>query len=139
MDDHRHDTITHLAKAISIRDLLEQVKSRCPPDTLIPSLEWLRLQFWPKVPRTHAAIHYTGRLNVKFMVQQRQYRKHHEDSHYAAAIFRYERECAIRFKDHSTFLCIDDKHRAKVGEPGYPVAAVERGRRVIVALSGRPP
>ena len=62
VDDRRHDTVTHLAKAISIRDLLEQVKSRCPSDALIPSQEWLRLQFWPKVPRTHAAIHYTGRL-----------------------------------------------------------------------------
>ena len=67
------------------------------------------------------------------MIQQRQFRKHHEDSHYAAAVFRYEQECAIRFKEHSSFLCIDDKHRAKVGEPGYPVAAAERGRRVIVA------
>ena len=37
-------------------------------------------------------------------------------------------ECAIRFKEHSLFLCIDDKHKAKVGEPGYPVAAAERGR-----------
>jgi len=109
VDDRRHGTVTHLAKAISIRDLLEQVKSRCPPNTQVPSLEWLRLQFWPKIPRTHTAKHYTGRLNVKFMVQQRQFRKSHEDNHYAAAIFRYERECAIRFKEHSTFLCVDDK------------------------------
>lgn len=110
------------------------MKSRCPPNTLIPSQEWLRLQFWPKVPCTHSAIHYTGRLNVKFMIQQsRQFHKTHPDSHYAAAIFRYERECAIQFKEHSTFLCIDDKHNAKVGEPGYPVAAAERGRRVIIA------
>jgi len=29
-------------------------------------------------------------------------------------------------------VSIDDKHRLKVGEPGYPVAAVERGRRVMV-------
>ena len=29
-------------------------------------------------------------------------------------------------------LCIDDKHRLKVGEPGFPVAAAERGRKVIV-------
>ena len=48
VDDRRHDTVTHLAKAISIRDLLEQVKSRCPSDTLVPSQEWLRLQFWPR-------------------------------------------------------------------------------------------
>lgn len=29
-------------------------------------------------------------------------------------------------------LSIDDKHRLKVGEPGFPVAAAERGRRVMV-------
>jgi len=29
-------------------------------------------------------------------------------------------------------VSIDDKHRLKVGEPGFPVAAAERGRRVMV-------
>lgn len=38
----------------------------------------------------------------------------------------------MRFKDHSVFFSLDDKHRVKVGEPGFPVAAVERGRRVLV-------
>ena len=28
---------------------------------------------------------------------------------------------------------MDDKHTCKVGEPGYPVVAVDRGRKVIVA------
>jgi len=36
---------------------------------------------------------------------------------------------AIIVKEHCTMVSIDDKHR---GEPGYPVAAVERGRRVMV-------
>ena len=31
------------------------------------------------------------------------------------------------------FVCIDDKHKIKVGEPGYPVSAVERGQEVIVS------
>ena len=73
------------------------------------------------------------------MVQARQFRKSHPDSHYAAALFRYQREFAIKFKSHSTFVCLDDKHRAKVGEPGFPVAAVERGRRVIVGLDSSMP
>ena len=34
-----------------------------------------------------------------------------------------------------TFGCIDDKHRVKVGEPNFPVAAVERGKEVIVSLN----
>ena len=33
------------------------------------------------------------------------------------------------------FVCLDDKHRIKVGEPvlGYLVAATERGRQVLIA------
>ena len=27
---------------------------------------------------------------------------------------------------YSTFACIDDKHRIKIGEPGAPVASAER-------------
>ena len=28
-------------------------------------------------------------------------------------------------------VCIDDKHRLKVGEPGFPVATAERGQKVV--------
>ena len=43
------------------------------------------------------------------------------------------REFAARFHENSVFTSLDDKHQIKVGEPNYPVAAAERGRRVIVA------
>ena len=89
VDERRHGNVTHLARAISIRDLIEQVKARCPEGTLIPSHEWCRLQFWPKT-RTHMSLHHTGKFALKFMIQQRQWRKEHEDSHYAAALFRLE-------------------------------------------------
>ena len=101
VDDRRHGEV-HLAKAISIRDLTEQVSHRCPPDTAIPSEEWLRLQFWPKTPKTRVSLQYTGRLNVRFMVQKRQFRKSHEDEHYASAIVRYLREYVIKLKDYCT-------------------------------------
>ena len=32
-------------------------------------------------------------------------------------------------------VCLDDKHRVKVGEPGLPVASVERGKKVLVSLN----
>lgn len=32
----------------------------------------------------------------------------------------------------TVFFLLDDKHRVKVGEPGFPVATAERGRRVLV-------
>ena len=41
----------------------------------------------------------------------------------------------MKYRDLATFLCIDDKHRVKVGEPNFPVSAVERGKEVIVSLN----
>lgn len=73
----------------------------------------------------------SGRLNVRFMVQ---FRKSHPDEHYAAALFRYMREFSVQYRTVTEMVCLDDKHRMKVGEPGYPVAAVERGRRVLVKV-----
>lgn len=69
------------------------------------------------------------------MVQSRQLRNNHIDNHYASALFRYLKELAIAFKDYSWLIFMDDKHRCKVGEPGYPVAAVERGKQVIVSCN----
>lgn len=34
-EERRHSEITHLARAISVRDLIEQVFARCPPGTCI--------------------------------------------------------------------------------------------------------
>lgn len=132
VDDRRQSEVTHLGKAISIRDLIEQVGARCPADTAIPSEEWIRLQFWPKTPKARVSLQYTGWLKVHFMVQKRQFRKSYEDEHYAAAIFHYLREYVIRLKDYCMLVCIDDKHRLKVGEPGCPVATAGRGKRVLV-------
>lgn len=131
VNDRRHGTITHLALAISIRDFIAQVKVNSGnPGLLTPSEEWVRLQFWPKTPSSKAAMHYTGRLKVKFKIQQRQWRRDHVDSHYAAALFRYMREYALMVRDYCQFVCLDDKHKIKVGEPDCPVASAERGRRV---------
>ena len=69
---------------------------------------------------------------MKYMVQRRQFRKDHCDSHYAAAIFKYMREYTVMVREHCLFVCLDDKHQMKVGEPGYPVASAERGRRMMV-------
>lgn len=32
---------------------------------------------------------------------------------------------------------MDDKHRCKVGEPGMPIAAIERGKQVIETMTGK--
>ena len=44
-------------------------------------------------------------------------------------------EYAITFSRFSVFACLYDKHKVKVGEPGLPVAAAERGRQVLVHSS----
>ena len=121
MDDCRHGQVTHLARAISIRDFISQVKSLCPEGAAIPSEEWLRLQFWPKTPTARVSLQYTGRFKLKFMVQQRQWRFNHPDAHYAAACFRYIREYALLLREVCARL--DDKHKIKIGKSGYPVAA----------------
>ena len=132
--ERRHGQTTYMAKAISVRDLVQQVSQMCPGEPL-PSEQWVRLQFCPRNPRAKVASQYTSQFNVKMMIQKRQFRHDHIDAHYCAALFRYMREFAIRFRHLAIFASLDDKHRIKVGEPNYPVAAAERGRRVIVAES----
>lgn len=132
VDECRYDQIVHLATAISIKDLLRQIELMCLPNTPIPGKQWLRLQFWPKNPIYKNSLQYTGRLLLKFMVQAQQLHANHTDVHYASALFRYEKEFAIKFHDVSMLVFLDNKHQCKIGEPGYPVAAVDRGNQVIV-------
>ena len=54
VDGWCHGHVTHLANAISARDLIKQVKARCPEGTEIPSVSWLRFQFWPKSHHAHS-------------------------------------------------------------------------------------
>ena len=139
VDERRHDqvadgdAVVHLAAALSLRDLHEQVKKRCDENTPIPSRDWLRLQFWPRRINSSTCSRYYGTIKVKYMVQARQFRHQHIDMHYASALFRYLKEFCIKYRDDATMVCMDDKHSMKIGEPGYPVAAVERGKQVIVA------
>lgn len=43
---------------------------------------------------------------------------------------------ALKYKDHTQFMCQDDKCKVDVGEPGLPVAAVDRGKKVGFFTSG---
>ena len=132
--DRRHGDVSFMAKAISTRDLIAQVSQKCPEGCAIPSEKWVNLNFCPRNPRAKSSSHYSGRLEAKRMIQKRLFRKSHPDEHYCAALFRYQREFSLKYRDLTNFICIDDKHRVKVGEPGFPVAAAERGREVVVSL-----
>ena len=82
-------------------------------------------QFWPKNPTNKTALQFTGKLDVKFMVQARQLRKWHIDAHYCACLFRYLKSFSIKYRSNCQLIFMDDKHRCKIGEPGLPVATVE--------------
>ncbi|GBB99002.1 hypothetical protein RclHR1_33920001 [Rhizophagus clarus] len=68
VDKCRYGTVVHLTTAISVNDLLHQIKREYPSETLIPSTQWLQLQFWPKNPMWFS-LQFTDLLPLKFMVQ----------------------------------------------------------------------
>ena len=41
----------------------------------------------------------------------------------------------MKLRNVALFVCIDDKHRIKVGETGFALAEAEQGRQVIVSLN----
>ena len=96
VDDRRHSDVTHIANTISIRDFCDWVASRCPEGIAVPSVEWVRLQFWPKNHPHKSALHHTGKFKIRFRIQQRQWQKYYPDAHYAAGVLRYQREYAVR-------------------------------------------
>ena len=97
VDERRHSQVVHIAKAISVRDFKQQVEQRCSPETPFPCDELVQLQFVPAHKCYRSASKYTSFLQVKKQVQQRQWRKDHDDAHYGACIFRYMREYAVFF------------------------------------------
>ena len=65
------------------------------------------------------------------MAQKCQLRKYHEDAHYAFALFRHQKEMAIKYQSLATFASLDNKHQVPVGEPE---ASVEHGKKVLVGV-----
>ncbi|PKC59726.1 hypothetical protein RhiirA1_426666 [Rhizophagus irregularis] len=72
-------------------------------------------------------------VHLATAISTRQLRANHQDAHYALALFRYEKEFAVKFCEITNMIFLDDKHRCKVGKPGFPVAAIERGKKVVVS------
>ncbi|CAJ0895890.1 20155_t:CDS:2, partial [Entrophospora sp. SA101] len=120
--ERRYTTTLYMPIAMSVNDLLQTILERLrnkyngdiPPEIEIPSNEWVRLQFWPK--SEFARSRNTGRFRIRYKVQARQLRKFHVDAHYCAALWKYFCEFSIKFKDHTTLICADDKHKVPIGE-----------------------
>lgn len=124
--ERRHGNAMYMPIAISVNDLIDIIKNRLPPDSVIPSPSIVRLQFWPSNPYNHSAIKYTGRFEVKYAVQQRQLRGEHEDSKYCAVQFNLLKAFAVRYHEYVHFLSEDDKAIIPIGQPGKPVTSVQR-------------
>ena len=126
------EVVVNMAVAISAPSLYqkcktEALKSLSEEETL--SLSWFKLQFWPKNIRAHAALKYTGCFKIKYMMQKQMIHKQHNN---CACIYKYLQSMAVELRDISSFICTDDKHKIPIGEPGYPLSALPRGRRVLL-------
>ena len=81
VDERRHDptntngeVITHMATALNARTLYDEVVKQCPEGTDIPSKQWLKWQFWPRNAGDMSSRRYIGRIKVRYIVQDRQFR-----------------------------------------------------------------
>ena len=66
VDDIRHSNVTHLATAISVQDLKDQVAAQCTESTPVRSVEWLRLLPWLKLPPPRHLFTILGALTYVF-------------------------------------------------------------------------
>ncbi|XP_071122564.1 uncharacterized protein [Mytilus edulis] len=130
-DERRHG-IEHLAKYISVRDLINDVKNDIEPETPIPSESTVLFAFTPKNSYLNTSKLYKSKVPLQFKVQTRQLRLSHQDDHYCAAQYKYMREYAIMYREHVTFLSIDDKSKIDIGEPHQYVSTGVRGKKSLV-------
>ncbi|KAL3875452.1 hypothetical protein ACJMK2_033399 [Sinanodonta woodiana] len=122
-DERRHNT-EHISRFLSVRDMIEQVKSKVPEGTNIPSESSVLLAFL-----------YKGRVPIRLKVQTRQLRAQHQDDHYCSALFKYCRAYATQFRDISNFVCMDDKSKLDFGEPDLFTSTGVRGKKSIVPMN----
>ena len=133
-DERRHN-VAHLSQWLSLKDMIQQTKDKCPEDTAIPSKSLVRLQFTPRNPYSRSALNFTSRLPVQYKIQRRQLRVSHEDAHYCDPQFKYLKQYATMMQTSNNkivmFVC-DDKAKVPIGEPGVPISTGVRGKKSIM-------
>ncbi|XP_062580017.1 uncharacterized protein LOC134242028 [Saccostrea cucullata] len=132
-DERRHN-VEHLSQFVSVRDLINQVASKLPEHTNIPSESTVLFAFVPKNSHTNVSKLYKSKIPLQFKVQTRQLRSSHQDDHYCAAVFKYSRHFSVKYKPSVTFLCVDDKSKVDFGEPGLYVSTGVRGKKSIAPM-----
>ena len=86
---------------------------------LVPSLEWVRLQFSPNNGTVKKAIKFTSNIGIKRAIQKRILRKEHEDQHWVNVMTRYVLEWLIELRAKVVpveFYGGDDKAKIAVGD-----------------------
>ena len=86
-EPHQGNTL-YLPFTISVRELVERVKSR-KPNIDVLCTEWVRWQFSPQNPSTSTVLKYTSCFDIKFKVRRRQMRIEHADSKYVFVYYLY--------------------------------------------------
>lgn len=100
--ERRQNEVAYMPFAMSVSDLRQQVLSRLPPNSVAPSVSWLKLNFYPGNPATESATNYTGQFQVKHAVQQRLLRAQHVDSEYGFHQYTLLKHFAVKWKEHCT-------------------------------------
>ena len=135
--DRRHslssgygEKVVNMALALSYADLYRtcvDIASSKDSDIQIPTYQWFLLQFWPTSKSQSRILQYTGRFNVKRMVQSRVLRKDNPDMHYTNAIYSFPKERAQFNSSCCAMVSADGKCKVLLGEPGEP--AYSRGKK----------
>lgn len=112
----------------------------------VPSLEYIRLQFWPSRTTSLTAHRHTGRFDVKMKMQSKNIRKISMDSKYCAEMLKNTKcflvewqEKLLMFgipKDKVVVLWTDDKCKANVGELGMQVTPGARQIKRVYIYDG---
>lgn len=116
--DERRQGVEHLSTYLSIRDMIEQVSAECPEGTNIPSKRNCFLCVCTKQRLREYSKALYIEANILFTIQTRQLRASYIDQHYCAALFKYLRTFAVKYRSSLKLLCIDDKSKIDFGEQG---------------------
>jgi hypothetical protein len=139
--ERRHDQRAFASDFVSINDLIKRTKKYMQDagagasEPLIPSAEFVRIQFSPSKPFAAAQANFTSMIPLVRKIQTRTLRQKHEDTHYVSAQWCIIREWVVHLRSQcEEFDCqirvasTDDKSKVPVGEPGRRVASGVRPR-----------
>ena len=101
----------------------------------ISTYSWFLLQFRPAHWTISKMLHHTGRFRIRRVVQAQLFQKSNPDAHYANAAYKFMRVRVVKTRQNIAFFSADAKCKVPIGESGYPIAVVTRGKKVIVGLN----